>query len=233
MPPMSSTFRPRSLAVALAPLPAALVLSAAAPASVTAGAREELLASQLMRQINAARVIRALPVLQLDTTLATVARWRSGDMATRGYFSHAIPPTGRRVFSELDRRGYCYTLAGENIGWSTYPDETATAQIQQMFMASPTHRANILNGRWTNMGIGAYQAADGKKIWTVLFSKPCTSTSSTTKPKATPRPRSRINACSPTPEPTTSPPTPTRRSNACKNWRKACASIRVCTNSRC
>ena len=102
---MSSTFRPRSLAVALASLLAALVLSAAAPASVTAGAREDLLASQLVRQINAARVIRALPVLQLDTTLATVARWRSGDMATRGYFSHAIPPTGRRVFSELDRRG--------------------------------------------------------------------------------------------------------------------------------
>ena len=40
---------------------------------------------------------------------------------------------GRRqlVFHMLDTKGYCYNVAGENIGWNTYPDDVATAEIQQ------------------------------------------------------------------------------------------------------
>mgnify|MGYP003352255101 FL=1 len=135
---------------------------------------------------NQARAKVGLPSLRNDTALHTIARWRSKDMGDRGYFSHQIPPSGAMVFTYMTKRGYCYIYAGENIGWSTYPDETATQVIQQMFMDSPTHRDNILNAKWKAMGIGAYQAANGKKLWTVLFSKPCASaTSTTSKPKPT------------------------------------------------
>mgnify|MGYP003346185041 CR=1 FL=1 len=142
--------------------------------------------AELFALTNDARAAAGLPVLKNDLALKKFARYRSKDMGDRDYFSHNIPPTGKMVFAVMTAGGYCYKWAGENIGWSTYPDETATAQIQQMFMASATHRANILNGRWTNMGIGAYQAADGKKLWTVLFSVPCGTSASISSP---PRPK--------------------------------------------
>ena len=51
-------------------------------------------------------------------------------MIIRDYFSHTIPGYGK-VFDKLDANGYCYAVAGENIGWNTYPDDVATAAIQQ------------------------------------------------------------------------------------------------------
>ncbi len=95
-------------------------------------------------------------------------------MITRDYFSHTIPkPPGGDVFNEMDRRGYCYSVAGENIGWNNYPDSTATQAIQTAFMGSPGHKANILGKTWDHIGVGAYKGADGKKMWTVLFADKC------------------------------------------------------------
>ena len=103
-------------------------------------------------------------------------------MIDRDYFSHTIPGYGK-VFDKLDETGYCYKLAGENIGWNNNPDGDATAVIHQMFMDSPGHRANIL-GDWNVMGVGAYKGADGKKMWTVLFADKCGAT-----PTPTPHPK--------------------------------------------
>jgi uncharacterized protein YkwD len=172
---------------------------------------------ELVSLTNQARVSHGLRALRVDSALTSIARWRSKDMSVRDYFSHSIPnPPGGNVFREMDRRGYCYSLAGENIGWNTYPDSSATAEIQQMFMASSGHRANILGSRWDHIGIGAYKGADGKKIWTVLFSDKCGSTPAPQpkpkpkpQPKATPRPTPKPTP-RPTPKPTPRPtPTPT------------------------
>ena len=136
-------------------------------------------------------------------------------MIVRGYFSHSIPPTAS-VFSILDAKGYCYAIAGENIGWNNYPDDVATKTVHKQFMASSGHRANIMGKRWDVVGIGAYKGADGKKMWTVLFADKCgssgggttakapsktTATKTVAKPRATPKP---------TPKPTPVP-TPVRR----------------------
>jgi hypothetical protein len=127
-------------------------------------------------------------------------------MIVRNYFSHNIPPSGYLVFHILDTKGYCYKIAGENIGWNTYPDDVATAEIQQAFMNSSGHRANILGKAWDVIGIGAYKGPDGKKMWTVLFADKCGSTSTAPKPtpKPTPRPKPRATP-RPTPRPTPKP----------------------------
>ena len=160
---------------------------------------------ELVALTNQARASAGLRVLKVDSTLVSIARWRSQDMSERDYFSHNIPPTGKMVFDVLTERGYCWNLAGENIGWNTYPDDTATPTIEQMFLASPEHRANIMGDRWDVIGVGAYQGTDGKKLWTVLFADKCGSTS-TPAPTAKPTPK-------PTPTPTAEPtpkPTPER-----------------------
>ena len=126
----------------------------------------------LVALTNRSRAAAGLRSLKIDSALTAVARWRSKDMINRDYFSHDIPGYGS-VFKKLDSKGYCYKLAGENIGWNTYPDDTATAAIHKMFMDSSGHRENILNSRWDAVGVGAYKGSDGKKMWTVLFADKC------------------------------------------------------------
>lgn len=94
-------------------------------------------------------------------------------MSLRGYFSHSIPPVGGRVFDVISHEDYCYTLAGENIGWNTHSDGVATAQIHEAFLESPGHRVNVLSERWNVVGVGAYKGTDGRKLWTVLFADSC------------------------------------------------------------
>ena len=193
-------------------LPAATL--AWSPNSFSSASEQELLA-----RTNQARASAGRRTLRWDSALASIARWRSKDMIKRGYFSHDIPGAGN-VFDEMSARGYCYKVAGENIGWNTYPDDVATAQIQQAFMGSSGHRANILGRDWDHIGIGAYKGSNGKKMWTVLFADKCGSSGpvaskpkpkaqpkpATTKPKATARPKPKPKPTpSSTPAPTATP----------------------------
>ncbi len=181
----------------------------------SAGAFSSTSEKQLFALTNQARASAGLRSLRWDSTLAGLARWRSQDMITRDYFSHNIPPSGETVFDVMQSKGYCFNVAGENIGWNDYPDDQATAAVQQKFMASPGHRANILGKAWDVVGIGAYKAADGRKMWTVIFADKCGSVATpkpTPKPtpKATPKPtRTVVATPRPTPKPTPRPtPTP-------------------------
>jgi len=171
---------------------------------------------------NQDRASAGLNALVNDNYLHNKAEWRSQDMGDRGYFSHQIPPDNKYVFNYMQADGYCFRVAGENIGLSTYGDDAATTRIEAGFMGSTTHRANIL-GTWVRMGVGAYKAADGQKYYTVLFSVPCSSPPVTTPgpvkppaPKATPRPVVTVApTATPTPTPTDTPtPTPTETPTA-------------------
>ena len=121
-------------------------------------------------------------------------------MIERDYFSHTIPGYGK-VWDKLDAIGYCYKVAGENIGWNNYPDDIATAAIHQMFMDSSGHRGNILGKAWDVIGIGAYKGPTGKKMWTVLFADKCGTTSSRAKPTPKPTAKRRRRRPKPTPSP--------------------------------
>jgi uncharacterized protein YkwD len=128
---------------------------------------------ELIDRTNQSRVEAGLAPLRVDAALTAIARWRSKDMSVRGYFSHSIPPLGQKVFAILEHEEYCFTLAGENIGWNTHADGVATERIHQAFLDSPGHRANIVAEPWSVIGVGAYKGPDGKKLWTVLFADPC------------------------------------------------------------
>jgi uncharacterized protein YkwD len=122
---------------------------------------------------NQSRTRDGLAGLPVDEELVAIARWRSEDMAGRGYFSHDIPPKGTKVFDELSDRGYCYVVAGENIGWLSGPDAGAEERIHAMFLDSPRHKALILGEAWDAIGIGSYKGANGRHYWTVLFAERC------------------------------------------------------------
>jgi uncharacterized protein YkwD len=165
--------------------------------------------AQLISLQNQARASAGMRSLSLDAALRTVARWRSQDMVDRDYFSHTIKGTSHNVFWYLQYKyGYCFNVAGENIGEVTWPgasEADATSWIFEQFMNSPGHRANIMGKTWDVVAVGAYKSTGDYFVWTVLFADRCGSSS---PPRATPKPTPR-----PTPRPTSRPtPRPTPRS---------------------
>ena len=182
----------------------------------------------LLSLTNQNRAKAGLNALVNDAYLDKEARWRAQDMGDKNYFSHQIPPANKDVFSYMRSDGYCFSVAGENIGYSTYPDDVVTANLEVAFMNSPGHRANIL-GKWAHIGVGASKAADGTALYAVLFSIPCGATvpapavaatpkptakptvkpTATAAPDATPSPVPTLSPTAvPTEAPTLTPPTP-------------------------
>src|SRR5947209_587978 len=90
---------------------------------------------------------------------------RAADMGQRNYFSHTILNCGgRQVFDVLAANNLSYSAAAENIGFeSGVMDPAAAAQVlESQFMASPPHRANILNPNLTHVGVGSWRTASGQ-----------------------------------------------------------------------
>lgn len=97
------------------------------------------------------------PALIEDSRLAGAATGHSRDMDERHYFEH-VSPSGSTLLTRVRASGFIpggrvgYTL-GENIAWGTLWLGTPRA-IVKAWMASPGHRANILNRAYRFTGIG-------------------------------------------------------------------------------
>ncbi|WP_054860395.1 CAP domain-containing protein [Gracilibacillus sp. JCM 18860] len=116
---------------------------------------------QVVALTNEERQKQGLSALEIDTELSKVAREKSNDMATNGYFSHNSPTYGS-PFDMMKQFGISYKTAGENIakGQQT-PEEVVNA-----WMNSEGHRANILNPDFTHIGVGYVEQGN---VWTQQF----------------------------------------------------------------
>ncbi len=102
---------------------------------------------------NEDRTQHGLGTLTRNPLLAKAAEIKAADMAAKGYFSH-VTPDGKTPWYWLDKVGYNYTYAGENLAVNF----TDSKDVEIAWMNSPAHRANILRGQFTQIGIGT---ADG------------------------------------------------------------------------
>jgi uncharacterized protein YkwD len=128
---------------------------------------------ELLRLINAERAQAGVGPLHLDATLNAIAQARSQDMIARHYFSHHMPGGGM-VFDILNRDHVSYEMAGENIALNNYIDFYPLArtvrQTNTDLMNSPDHRANLLEPKYTKIGLGmAFEQSSGKLIVTEVF----------------------------------------------------------------
>jgi uncharacterized YkwD family protein len=104
---------------------------------------------EVVKLTNKERVKHGLPELKIDSKLSEVAWHKSKDMQTVGYFSHYSPTYGDPFKMMMDF-GISFTAAGENIAYG-YP---TPEELVQGWMDSPSHRANILNEKFTHIGVG-------------------------------------------------------------------------------
>jgi uncharacterized protein YkwD len=145
----------RRAAGILACLAALLAAPAGAVTQRQAGAMQHLQAG-VLAELNATRHQHGLAPLRSSSSLAAAARQHSVEMATRGYFSHTSAngtTFDKRIARFYPVRRYGYWSVGENLLWSS-PDVDSAGALR-MWMASPEHKANILNARWRQIGISA------------------------------------------------------------------------------
>lgn len=168
------------LAAAILATVAALSISAVAPTKAEAkmstvatcdGATIELrlIERRVFHLHNWARENYGLAPLCVDPALTAAARAHSADMIERDYFAHVS------VGARLTSYGYDWSTYGENIaggyGYPTYP-----VNIFDMWMASSGHHANIMNGSFQEVGVGAvtgeYNGIANYTMYTVDFGTP-------------------------------------------------------------
>ncbi|MFD1039306.1 CAP domain-containing protein [Virgibacillus byunsanensis] len=102
-----------------------------------------------------------LSELQPDTSLGEVAREKSRDMEDKDYFSHTSPTYGS-PFDMMRDFGVSYQTAGENIAQG----QPTPQEVVDAWMNSQGHRENILNDKFTHIGVGYIKSGHH---WTQMF----------------------------------------------------------------
>ena len=108
--------------------------------------------------------------LAISPVLEKAAQLKANDMAIKGYFAHKSPD-GHSPWYWFGQVGYDFSYAGENLAVNF----TDSVDVNTAWMNSPGHKANIMNGNFTEIGIataeGFYQGR--RTVFVVqLFGRP-------------------------------------------------------------
>lgn len=129
-----------------------------------------VLPAVLVTLANEDRATEGLGELTVNPVLEDAARMKAEHMAQNGYFAH-VSPDGLDPWYWFYRAGYQFVDAGENLAVNFSDSD----DVNQAWLDSPGHRANIMNGKFTEIGIAAAKGTyKGKKtIFVVqLFGTP-------------------------------------------------------------
>lgn len=126
------------------------------------GTEELSFAEQVVKLVNEERAKAGLSALTLDKDIEAASLIRSKEIEVS--FSHTRPD-GRKFSTVLQDNGISFRGAGENIAWG----QKSPQDVMNAWMNSDGHRANILNAKYTKIGVGYYQNASGRNYWTQIF----------------------------------------------------------------
>jgi uncharacterized protein YkwD len=129
------------------------------------GLDEDSGSARALSLLVADRAAVGAPPLTPDPALAAIARGHSLDMRAGGFFGHRSPTTGD-VVDRMAAARYRATSSGENLARND-----SLAEAQAALMASVGHRANIVDPRFTHVGVAAVRV-DGDWLVTQVFARP-------------------------------------------------------------
>lgn len=143
--------RTTGVSLGSSPRPAARPVPKPKPPPPSSGASNSAYESRILGLVNAQRTSHGLSAVSMSSCADSYAERWSAHLAVIGALVHQSMGgllTGCRA-----------QYVGENIGFGPVSADTMVA----MWMASPEHRANVLNPRFTHIGIGAAQTSGG--VW--------------------------------------------------------------------
>lgn len=167
-------------------------------------------ADEIISLTNSERSSNGVATLNENSLLNQAAQLKAQDMLTYDYWAHTNPydPT-KDPWYWFEQAGYSYQMAGENLAMNF----DTSAGVINGWLASASHRENLLNGQYTEIGVAVVNGVlQGEETTLVvqLFGKPFgASTPPIQQPNPTPT-STPTQQILPTSEPTPTPiPTPT------------------------
>lgn len=159
-----------ALGIAATPVAQARPADPAAPATAAQLAPYSA-ANELLALMNQARARYGEQPLTLVTDVDWVAESRALDMAQNSYFDH-YNAAGVGAMQLLNAYQVTYDIMGENIARTTepssYPLDSLVPAVHDALMASEHHRENVLDARFTQVGV-AVAIENGEYYFAVVF----------------------------------------------------------------
>lgn len=130
----------------------------------TLGVSSSLDYKQVIELTNKEREKNGLSSLSEDSRLNEAAKKKAENMFEENYWAH-YSPSGKDPWGFINGAGYKYSYAGENLARNFYSND----EVVQAWMDSPTHRKNILNSQYRDIGIAVVEGTlNGQKTILVV-----------------------------------------------------------------
>jgi hypothetical protein len=107
---------------------------------------------EIIKLTNEKRSNASINKLRVNTLLSSAARAKGEHMLKNGYWAH-IAPDGTEPWKFFTDVGYRYRYAGENLA----RDFTNPVSVVDAWMASPSHRENLLSTKYSDIGVAVVE----------------------------------------------------------------------------
>ncbi len=123
---------------------------------------------EIFRLVNEERAQFGLGAVSRNAQLEAQASAYACEMIQFDFFAHENPVTGTTLRERTDEFGYDYAVVGENLA----AGQTTPLQAFNDWLASPSHRENILDERFTELGVGIMTGGSFGTYWVQEFGRP-------------------------------------------------------------
>lgn len=123
---------------------------------------------EIIRLVNQARAAEGLQPVVYNPVLEQQATHYACEMVQFDFFAHVSPIDGSTLGQRATAFGYDYLVVGENLA----AGQTTPQQAFTDWMNSSSHRRNILDPRFTELGVGVRTGGTYGFYWVQEFGLP-------------------------------------------------------------
>lgn len=128
------------------------------------GISSSITIEKIVEETNKERAKKGLSQLKISNSLNEAAVLKAKNMFEENYWAH-FSPSGKDPWGFILGSGYKFSYAGENLARNFYTSE----EVVKAWMNSPSHRENLLNANYQDIGIGVVEGTlQGQKTTLVV-----------------------------------------------------------------
>ena len=128
------------------------------------GTSSSITKQQIIELTNTQRVRNGLPSLTENPILSSAAQAKAANMFSENYWAH-FAPSGKTPWDFILSSGYRFSVAGENLA----KNFSSSDDVVEAWIASPTHKENIINSKYQDIGIAVEDGViNGQKTTLVV-----------------------------------------------------------------
>ncbi|MCG8405576.1 MAG: CAP domain-containing protein [Phycisphaerales bacterium] len=129
---------------------------------------QDRLVHEMLTAVNAERTRRNLRPLKLNPKLTQIADFYACRLVDGRFFDHVDPYDGSTVDTRAADFGYAFLKIGENLA----RQQRSATEVMSDLMASPRHRANLLDPAYSEIGIAVKDGGASGPYWVQEFGQP-------------------------------------------------------------